>query len=669
MRRHSISGLVGLGLPSGPSRSVIRTQAHSPTYDESSLGTPSRKGSAWAIVRDQFCHSPSSMISTFNGKTTQQLGISPNVAAVEATAAARIAAQGKVGKQRRFWRIAKNLLTAATIISAGTVPMCIAFGSLSSTTWQFVFGKAFLLGPIDGFIWFLLALTELIRRTSFTKEHEEMETRQDFASVRFSKFTRFMHSIVDATSMLPLDIVAMASGVQSMRTIGFCRLTRLVRIAQEFHHATKRDHTTPACFLVGLTLIHILSCVFWMMASPNDGAGLRGFASKQIVMEDWSQQNWSLPYIFSLYFVVSALGGVSIVVEPETIDETIFTLVLMFLSIAISAGISALVCILMQNALIEKQTSQISKNTVSEWMRAHKFPFTSRIAIFQRLEMTAMGDTEAAFEHTMHVLPRAFLIDHCFMQYENLLRECPLFSKMESSIIRELCIELRPKTYSAGDFVYRSGDRSLEGIVFIRKGIAKVFHHNSQQSKILSRGQFHDTSALFSNAPRSDSIKALSSLDVVTLSKGSFDVVMDAYVSVDPDGIQRALEDFQSMLIAESIEDDRSSACNSPTGAQDGVPEDYSARIVRKGSSGSASSECMRKSSESERSAKNTSDLNKNASDADAFENTEVLCSSSQGVVTNRKLNMELYPPQTPPSVASAVQWGKDVQHDQGNGN
>jgi hypothetical protein len=161
----------------------------------------------------------------------------------------------------------------------------------------------------------------------------------------------------------------------------------------------------------------------------------------------------------------------------------------------------------------------------------------------------------------------------------------------------------------------------------------------------------------------------LSSLDVVTLSKGSFDVVMDAYVSVDPDGIQRALEDFQSMLIAESIEDDRSSACNSPTGAQDGVPEDYSARIVRKGSSGSASSECMRKSSESERSAKNTSDLNKNASDADAFENTEVLDSSSQGVVTKRKLNLELYPPQTPPSVTSAVQWGKGVQHDQGNGN
>jgi hypothetical protein len=77
----------------------------------------------------------------------------------------------------------------------------------------------------------------------------------------------------------------------------------------------------------------------------------------------------------------------------------------------------------------------------------------------------------------------------------------------------------------------------------------------------------------------------------------------------------------------------------------------------------------MRKSSESERSAKNTSDLNKNASDADAFENTEVLDSSSQGVVTKRKLNLELCPPQTPPSVTSAVQWGKDVQHDQGNGN
>jgi hypothetical protein len=139
---------------------------------------------------------------------------------------------------------------------------------------------------------------------------------------------------------------------------------------------------------------------------------------------------------------------------------------------------------------------------------------------------------------------------------------------------------------------------------------------------------------------------------------------MDAYVSVDPGGVQRALEDFQSMLIAESIdvEDDRSSessADNSPTGAQDGIPEDYSARILRKESSGSASSERMGKSSESERSARNTSDINKNASDAfEAFDS----------VNTKRKLKMEHETSEAPPAVPSPIQWGQDVQHDQDNG-
>ncbi len=526
-------------------------------------------------------------------------------------------------------------LTAATIASAGTVPMCIAFGAPAFTTWQFVFGKSFLLGPVDGFIWFLLALTELIRRTSFTKDHEELEASQDQASVRFSKITRFLHSVVDATSMLPLDIVAMAAGVHSMRTIGICRLTRLVRIAREFHTATKRGHGTAACVIVGFVIIHILSCVYWLMAIGGDGAGLRGFGSKDLVMEGWGQQNWSLPYIFALYFVVSALGGVSIVVEPETIDETIFTLVLMFFSIAISAGISALVCMLMQNALIAKQSSQISKNTVSEWMRTHKFPFTSRVAIFQRLEMAPMGDSQNSFDHTMHVLPRALLIDHCFMLYETLLRECPLFSNMESCIIRELCIELRPKTFTAGDFVYRSGNRSLEGIIFIRKGIAKSFARKSSKNKILSRGQYHDTVSLFSNSPRTDSLKALSSLDVVTLSRASFDSVMEAYASADPEGIQRVLEDFQSILVAESIEDDVSSDCSS---AQDAAPEDLSERFGRKGSSGSATSDRVRRSGESERSAKNTSDMIKNGVDATETTASDV---SSHASVAKRKLKLE----------------------------
>lgn len=528
-------------------------------------------------------------------------------------------------------------LTAATIASAGTVPMCIAFGAPASTTWQFVFGKAFLLGPFDGFIWFLLALTELIRRTSFTKDHEEMEASQDQTSVRFSKVTRFLHSVVDATSMLPLDIVAMASGVHSMRTIGLCRLTRLVRIAREFHTATKRGHGTVACVIVGFVIIHILSCVYWLMASGGDGAGLRGFGSKELVMEGWSQQNWSLPYIFALYFVTSALGGVSIVVEPETIDETIFTLVLMFCSIAISAGISALVCMLMQNALIEKQANQISKNTVSEWMRAHKFPFSSRVAIFQRLEMAPVGDSENSFDHALHVLPRALLMDHCFIQYETLVRECPLFVNMESCIIRELCIELRPKTFAAGDFVYRCGNRSVEGLIFIRKGIAKIFAQNSKRNKILSRGQCHDTSALFSNAPRCDSLKALSSLDVVTLSKTSFDKVMETYASVDPESIQRALEDFQSMLVAESIEDDMSSNCSSALGPQD-ASEDLSDRVKRKGSAGSTSSDRVRRSGDSDRSAKNTSDVINHASDANAAPTTDLI---SHTLVTKRKLNLD----------------------------
>lgn len=643
--------MVSLGLPSGPSRAFAPSNSHN--YDESSPG-PTPKVSNWNTVRDAFCNSPSSMNASINRKSSLQLGTS----SPENNQADRnILQASSSGKQRQFWRVAKMALTVATVVSSGTVPMCIAFGAPANTTWQFAFGKSFLLGPLDGFIWFLLALTELIRRTSFTKDHEELEAIQDQASVRFSKFTRLFHSVIDATSMLPLDIVAMAAGVSSMRTVGLFRLTRLVRIAREFHTATKRGRTTAACITVGLVVIHILSCIYWLMASDNDGAGLRGFGSKDVVMEGWGEQNWSLPYIFSIYFVVSALGGVSIVVEPETIDETIFTLVLMFLSIAISAGISAMVCMLMQNALIEKQSSQISKNTVSEWMRSHKFPFTSRVAIFQRLEMAPMGDSQSSFEHAMNILPRALLMDHCFIQYEALLRECPLFANMESCIVRELCIELRPKTFAAGDFVYRYGNRSLEGIVFVRKGIAKIFAQDSKDNKILSRGQFHDTSALFSNSPRTDSLKALSSLDIVTLSKSSFDHIMEAYASVDPEGIQRALEDFQCMLVAESMEVDPSSTSSSPVGPQDGGPEDFNERIRRKGSSGSVSCDRFGKSGETDRSAKNTCDISKNSTDVDP---------TTQASFAKRKLDLE---PENegrlmPPELASQVQLGQDDQHD-----
>jgi CRP-like cAMP-binding protein len=211
---------------------------------------------------------------------------------------------------------------------------------------------------------------------------------------------------------------------------------------------------------------------------------------------------------------------------------------------------------------------------------------------------------------------------------------------MDACIIRELCIELRPKTFSAGDFVYRFGNRAVEGIVFIRKGIAKVFAQDSKQNKILSRGQYHDTNALFSTTPRTDSLKALSSLDVVMLSKSSFDIVMETYASVDPESIQRAIEDFQSMLIADSLEDDPSSTRSSPV-PQEAGPNDCSDRVRQRERSGSFLSDRLGTSIESERSAKNTSEINmKIVSNSDQSSDAQDF--SAKVTDTKRQLILEL---------------------------
>jgi hypothetical protein len=91
------------------------------------------------------------------------------------------------------------------------------------------------------------------------------------------------------------------------------------------------------------------------------------------------------------------------------------------------------------------------------------------------------------------------------------------------------------------------------------------------------------------------------------------------------------------MLVAESIEDDMSSNCSSALGPQD-PSEDLSDRVKRKGSAGSTSSDRVRRSGDSDRSAKNTSDVINHASETNAAPNINLI---SDAPDTRRKLNLD----------------------------
>jgi hypothetical protein len=121
---------------------------------------------------------------------------------------------------------------------------------------------------------------------------------------------------------------------------------------------------------------------------------------------------------------------------------------------------------------------------------------------------------------------------------------------------------------------------------------------------------------------------------------------MEAYASADPDGIQRLLEDFQSVLAADSIDDDDlSSNGSSALGGQDAGHDDLNTSVKRKGSSGSASSDCVRRSVESDRSAKHTSDMIKNDPTPSVSDLFSLASVSKRKLVLEPEHNVQVIPP------------------------
>ncbi|GME82658.1 unnamed protein product [Ambrosiozyma monospora] len=116
--------------------------------------------------------------------------------------------------------------------------------------------------------------------------------------------------------------------------------------------------------------------------------------------------------------------------------------------------------------------------------------------------------------------------------YEKFLKDVPVLKSLSSYERSKLADALNTESYQAGESVVKEGDAG-ENFYFIESGTAEVTKEGHAGAlSVLKKGDYFGELALLYDSPRQATVKATSSLKVVTLGKSGFQRLLGPAVEV-----------------------------------------------------------------------------------------------------------------------------------------
>ncbi|MCK6568850.1 MAG: hypothetical protein DCC59_10640 [Chloroflexi bacterium] len=129
-----------------------------------------------------------------------------------------------------------------------------------------------------------------------------------------------------------------------------------------------------------------------------------------------------------------------------------------------------------------------------------------------------------------------------------LLRSVPLFISLTEEDLSALAKRFVPQRFERGEEIVRAGD-SGDSFYVIRVGRAEVLSADGERLNNLGRGDYFGEASLLTGAKRNATIRALTSIQALALSKRDFDKLIRANVKFD----EKSRDEFHRLNVLRQI--------------------------------------------------------------------------------------------------------------------
>jgi voltage-gated potassium channel len=301
-------------------------------------------------------------------------------------------------------------------------------------------------------------------------------------------------------------------------------LVKLARVAQRMqqwrHHAVQHANVLRLAFFAYWLLLtaHWLACGWLALGGKTtlaDGIDVEGFRR----------------YMRALYWSVTTLSTIGYGdLTPTTDRQVVFTMVVMFLGVAIYGYVIGNVTSLLANIDLAKRHYLETVERLGAFMRYRNIPPTLQRRLrdyYAYLWENQLGGYDES--SILAGLPESLRSEVALFLRRDFIEHAPLFKGASHELVREMALQLRPVVFTPGDYIMRTGQYGRH-MYFISRGMVEIIAPDGHTVlDTLTDGGFFGEVALLFSQPRNASARAVDYCDLYTLDKDTFDHVLARY--------------------------------------------------------------------------------------------------------------------------------------------
>eukprot|EP00760_Papus_ankaliazontas_P004617 PhM_4_TR11991/c0_g1_i1/m.63790 len=337
----------------------------------------------------------------------------------------------------------------------------------------------------------------------------------------------------DVFMSVPIDLLCLIISPVAFRATCLIRVLRGVRIPYLFQAS---NPLVPQRIV--RSLVRLVTCVLYGHMFAGTVWMLVNFHPSKPTPPDGLDTDSAFAFVTSLYWAVqlSTSVGLGDVVMPNdaTLQNRVMTSVFMLLGV----GAYGYVISYMSARLITrnrvKETIRQKKEKMNAMMEFYQVPWEVQketFALYPRLVDACQSD----FQDVIQVLP-PFVQEHItYYVRRRLLMQVPMFKDAPEDMIADLTNSLVEELVPAGEAVMSMGDIGSE-MFFVVHGIVEVTGLDREtgeqiQLALLQEGSWFGEVSILKEAPRTASVRTVTSCDLMVLSKDMFHQILERHAS------------------------------------------------------------------------------------------------------------------------------------------
>lgn len=329
--------------------------------------------------------------------------------------------------------------------------------------------------------------------------------------------------------ILPADLLAAfpLRALFDQPTLGLFRLLKLIRVGTYMHEWRQRQIRMATRLLLVYALYWLSLCGHWLAC---------GWLA---LREPETAASPLTAYVDAVYWTVTTITSVGYGdITPTTTEQKLFAAATMLVGLSFLGYIIGVIA----GVLSKRDPATIRfTNAVEELSQAARYwklPKALERRIYDYhfyVWQQRLGYNEADFLKT---LPRSLKAEVSLVVKREVLDRVEIFREAGSDFLKDAALRLRAEVYGPGERVVEAGEPG-DHMYFVLRGEVEVLGPDGQRLNVLTEGDFFGEISLFTDEPRTATVRTLTYCDLYVLSRASFTYLSRKYPRVQ-ERIKRA---------------------------------------------------------------------------------------------------------------------------------